>query len=484
MKVLLVYPPVYSTAKYGKLPMPAPAPGLGLGYVAAVLLQAGHEVKVSDMFYRDSNQVLQEIMEYEPQLVGITCLTEQRAGAFEVARLVKSVDSSACVVLGGHHPTYMPQQVIESPFVDIIVLGEGEVTTLALVEALERGKDLAQVEGIIYKKGQNVIFTHPRELIKDLDTIPFPPYHQFNLDSYPRQHEIEPTLKTATFKGHRLIDYFTNGSQYVSLITSRGCPYRCQFCSTTLFWGRRWRFRSASNVLEEMDLLYHQFNVRYFSFADDAATVNQKRMIEICQGIIDRGFDIAWDCTTRVNWVSPEMLKWMRKAGCYRISFGVESGSQKILETIGKKQSIDQIVAAFEMAHHVGIHPSALLMVGNPGETHETIQETIDLVRRIKPYGVGVSITLVFPGTELYELSKAQGLINDDYWLTNGPAPYYTVEHGLDVLRKWKRMIEYSTMPATGKLVRVARDLAESVTGLEISRQGIARKVHNQFKSP
>jgi len=228
----------------------------------------------------------------------------------------------------------------------------------------------------------------------------------------------------------------------ISIITSRGCPYNCQFCSTTLFWGKRWRFRSPKNIVDEIEYYYSNFGFKYFNFADDAFTIIPKRAIEICKEIINRNLEIYFDCTTRADTITDELVKWLKRAGCLFVALGVESGSKKILKTINKKISLSSVINAFKILKKNDLSAYPLLMVGNPGETDETIHKTILLMKIIKPYRVSISKTTIFPGTELYNLARKQNFIDDSYWLTPKPPPLYTYENSFKTMQRWAFEIE------------------------------------------
>jgi radical SAM superfamily enzyme YgiQ (UPF0313 family) len=286
----------------------------------------------------------------------------------------------------------LPEQMFAKTDTDAVVIGEGEKTVLELVRAMLNNGDLSRVKGIAYPSGNKINFTEPRGLIEDLDALPLPCHDAFNLD--------------------------------------RGCPHKCIYCSGSKFWHRKWRPRSAENVWEEIEWLYKDFQVRNFMFFDDNFTVNRDRAINICQGIIRRNMKIRFVAESHVTHINPEILKWMKKSGCYRIDFGVESGSPRILKTINKKQTVEQIENAFKMAHEAGIYPRAYLMVGNPGEDESTIKETAALMKKIKPWDtMGAFPLLIFPNTRIYEMAKSKGIIDDEFWLKSDEMLFYTADH-------------------------------------------------------
>lgn len=441
MKTLLLSPPTNMEVFWqagSKKKGEQRTPPLGLGYLAAVLERAGHEVNLIDLFKTNFEESERIIRRENPDVVGISCLTEFRVSSIQLAHLVKAINPDIKVIMGGSHATIMYEQVLRNYPVDYVVLGEGEITMLELVSALKNNMPVDDIKGIAFMKNGTVNKTEPRQPIQDLDSLPFPAHHFFNLNSYDPENFRLPKkfiLKDGT--------NMTGKLRKTSIITSRGCPFRCQYCSTSLFWGHKWRGRSAENVLDELEMLYNNYRIRYFNSVDDAFTTNQERAIDICKGILERGLDICWTCCTRTNYVSAELLEWLAKAGCFMISYGIESGSPTILKTIHKQQSLDQIMKAFNMTHNAGITTTMLLMVGNPGESDETINETINLIKRADPTFISAGITQIYPGTELYEIARKKGFIDDNYWLDlNLTAPIYTLEKRVEYLKAWRNKIE------------------------------------------
>ena len=208
-----------------------------------------------------------------------------------------------------------------------------------------------------------------------------------------------------------------------------------------------------------MQALYKDFGVMHFNFFDDLFTMNESRVIEICKEILERKLEVCWECVTRVDFVSEELLEWMKKAGCVSISYGVESGSDAVLKAIDKRQSRAQIARAFKMTHAAGIKAYVLLMIGNLNESDKTIQETIDLVRTIAPDKIRTTLTMVYPATELYEFCKQKGFINDSYWLNDNAAPIFTVENSINQLKKWENRVNFAYYLQKKKVIRIYKIL-------------------------
>ena len=308
MKICLISPPYNSAVKSV---VGVSSPPLGLAYLASMLRQ-DHEVKVVDSNILDytMEDVEGELRSFYPDVVGVTSVTPSIYQAYKVAEIAKKVREDCTVVLGGPHATFLPRQTLkECRYVDVIVRGEGEETTKELVETIENGEDLNNVKGITFRRGDEIVDAERRPFIKDIDAIPFPsrdllPMHLYNV----------------------------NGVKYTTMLTSRGCPFRCSFCSSSRLFGGYWRGRSPENVLEEIRNIYGGYGIRNVEFMDDTFTLDQKRAERICDGIVEEGWDISWGASSRVDTLSKRLVEKMKKAGCWILFLGIESGCQKILD--------------------------------------------------------------------------------------------------------------------------------------------------------
>jgi anaerobic magnesium-protoporphyrin IX monomethyl ester cyclase len=393
VRIALLSPPVFRQKTFS-LP-------LGLAYLTAFLREKGHEVSVLDGFNLKYTEIVTKTTSFRPEVVGITCNTQTRHEAFRLARLLKTEMPEACIVAGGPHVSALPDQVLTNyPQIDLVVRGEGELTFDHLLQVMENQRDYAEVAGISFRKSGKNVHNQDSELILDLDTVPFPAIAEFDLDAYPPWEDMGADLR-------RL--------RKAPMITSRGCPYNCVFCYRD-FWRRKCRCRSAENVVDEIEQL-HSNRVRYIRFHDDCFTLVRKRVLQICEELSRRKLDdLVWGCDVRADSIDVELLDRMKTAGCHLISIGVESGSPAILQNIKKGITIDRIRSAFRMAKKVGLQTRAFIMVGNPGESYSTLDDTIRLLLDIRPDHVAVGQTVVMPGTELWEeLSKDTP--DDSVWL-------------------------------------------------------------------
>jgi radical SAM superfamily enzyme YgiQ (UPF0313 family) len=382
MKILLIYPYFIDERIHTEDIQAVP---IGLYSIAAVLKENDHDVEVLNWhdIQRKPEKVRDILLEKRPRVIGVSILHGNRWGGIEIARAAKEIDPKVRIVFGGIGASCLWEHFLEHfPEIDYVVTGEGEYTFLNLVRFLEEGGNLEDVRGIAFRSDGMIRRTDAPELIQDLDALPIP------------------------------AKYFA----YQHVSSSRGCAWHCAFCGSPAFWGENIRFRSAQHFVEELEIL-HNKGITSFYFSDDTFTIKKKRVIEICKKIIEKNLKITWYAISRVNYVNEEMLVWMRKAGCIQISYGIESGSEKIRSTLKKRIKTDQIKKAFRLTTKHGILSRAYFIYGSPGESWETIHETIDLIQEIKPLSVIFYILDIFPGTELYEQLKERSHITDDIWL-------------------------------------------------------------------
>lgn len=383
-KIALVNPPPLKGVYHHQLYLP-----LGLAYLAAVLECLGHEVKVIDCPAQgaDHEKLGDELASFEPMMIGITSMTPTINSAVLSARVAKETCPDAVVVLGGPHVTFMDREILSQEIaVDVIVRGEGEQTFLELAQTMF-SKALHTVAGITFRDGNRIIRTQDRNYIKKLDELPRPAYKYFQLDRY------------------RLF-----GRRILPVITSRGCPYQCSFCVTSRLFGRTFRARSPGNVVDELEWLRDAYGADAFTFYDDTITFDKKRMLEICEKIRSRRIDIPWDCQTRVDHVSKEILVQMRKANCQQVLLGVESGCQKILNAIKKGTTVEQNERAIKLAKEAGLFVAISVIIGYPGETEDTLKQTLHFIKRTKPDDVYLCVATPYPGTALRTLIEKMGL--------------------------------------------------------------------------
>ncbi len=369
---------------------------IGLAYMAAVLEEKGHEVTVIDCpaLNLDQETLKSKLASIQPQIIGITSMTPTIQSAVLSAQVAKQACPNSTVVLGGPHATFMDKQVLaEENAVDVIVRGEGEQTLLELAQNAGNPKALDNIEGITFRKNGQAIRNPERPFIQNLDDLPRPAYKHFDLEKY------------------RLF-----GRKMLPIITSRGCPSQCSFCTTSRIFGRPFRARSPKNVVDELEWLRDEHGADAFSFYDDTFTLDKNRALKICEDIKNRKLGIPWDCQTRVSTVTEDMLKIMRDANCQQVFFGVESGCQTILDAVHKGTSVEQNKKAIKMAKDAGLFVAVSVMVGYPGETREMLEQTIDLLRQAEPDDAYICVATPYPGTELRTIIEEKGWKISNDW--------------------------------------------------------------------
>jgi len=394
MKILLINPS--HSAVYDKL-TPPEHPPLGLGYLAAVLDPGRHDVRVMDVgaLNLDRRSLAHAIKSATPELVGITATTPMISAALDIAEIVKE-NSAAQIVLGGVHPTLMPMECASNEYVDFVVAGEGEVTFAELVTCLETGGSLSEIEGLVYKHAGRIIQNRNRALIEDLDLLPFPARHLFSHYAY------------------RFPDAL--GHPAFPIITSRGCPGRCTFCSAQHLHGRKFRYRSADNILDEIEFLIQEYGAEEIHIWDDNFITNSRRVYEFRDRVVKRGIRVLFSFPNgvRADFINYEIVKALRDFGTYSLAIGVESGNQRILDGVRKGMGLEQIEKAFMLCSKMGIETWGFFILGLPGEDAQTIGDTIDFALKTNPRIAKFHILKPYPKSEVFDELKSEGLIIDE----------------------------------------------------------------------
>jgi anaerobic magnesium-protoporphyrin IX monomethyl ester cyclase len=439
------------------------SPSLGLAYLGAVSERQGHTVRIYDGDVEDVS--LEKVLrDFAPDLVGITANTIQIKSAWRDAALVKSM-ADIPVVLGGPHPTVLPAESAERPEVDIVVRGEGEATWEELCQwRTADGEWRAAISGlqpipsISYQTPDGQVHHNPdRPVIEDLDSLPLPAYHFFKMDRYTN---LQPT-----------VDHI-EGPSY-PILTSRGCPYRCTYCSQ--IGPRRWRKRSPEDVVAEWRWLVRDLGAAEIGVLDDSFNINRQRVLDICDLLIKEELTyVPWIMINgiRANLADTELLGRMKQAGCIRSAFGVESGNQEILDSvIGKQLTLKQVRAAFKAAKEVGMETIGFFMIGLPGETEETMDDTIRFAIELDPVVANFSMATPFPGTEMSRIVKEKGrlLVNDydDFAFFEGRAIFEMDGMTAELVeRKWKEAYRRFYLRPS----RVMRTLLKKETWLDLPR--------------
>jgi len=360
---------------------------MGLYYIGALLKENRIDTTIINLAVETNpmDTLAGRVAADKPKIIGISVLNATRFGAMEAARTAKSIDPSVTIVFGGPGATFLAEHFLYAcPEIDFIVLGEGEFTFLDLAtHIMSKNTDpLNHIPGLAFRAEDGIIKTSPRELISDLDILPHP---------------------------GRYFD-----AVHISL--SRGCPGRCRFCGSPDFWGKGCvRFHSAKWFVDHLEHLVNR-GITHFFVSDDTFTMDKRLVIDVCSTIVSRKLNITWSAISRVDFIDEEILFQMRKAGCIQLSFGIESGSETIRKTLGKPVKRERIIRAFQLTNQAGILTRAYFIYGSPGETEQTVQESIDLLLEIKPLSVIFYMLVIFPGTAIYRDLVDRSMVTDDIW--------------------------------------------------------------------
>jgi len=371
-------------------------PPLGLAYIAAVLEKEGFEVEILDnyMLNKPIEDVKLQVKKLNPEIVGIGCSSNTYQRCVETAKAVKQVLPSCKVVVGGPHPSFMPESMLQHPEIDYVVMGEGERAMLELaINIRKRASDsaFASIPGIAYNhEGKTV--KNAQSFIKDLDQLPFPARHLLPMHLY-----------------FRAIDYL-DVEPVTTMTVLRGCPYNCNWCNVKGLWGATCRAFGPARVVTEIDHLVKNYGIKGIYFMGDNFTINKKRTMQLCELIKESKLDIEWACDTGVDQISRDLLKAMRGAGCRTIWFGVESGSPAVLKKINRGITTQQVEQTIRLCKEEGVKTAVSFMLGIPGETVKDMKATYEFAKKIDPDWCHFNIFIAYPGCYLYEEILRDGL--------------------------------------------------------------------------
>lgn len=406
MKVLLSIPPdVHKLEIYRIAGMKAPP--LGIAWIAAVLEKAGHKVKIIDSptLEIDTDNWFKEVKSWNPDIVGLSMLTPTVPKGYAAAKKLKEEIPEVPIIAGGPHPTFMYNEALENG-IDIVAMGEGEYTTLEIVNTIERNglepNSLLRINGIAFKdkREERIKVTSPRPPILNLDELPWPARHLLPMEKY--------TLLNKPIK-------------VAHIMASRGCPYGCAYCSTSYFWGRRIRYRSAKNVADEVEYLHDKYKVRYVVFSDDELVINKKFVRGYIKEMKERGLELPFACGARVDHVNKDFMKFLYDNGCVIIYFGVESANQETIDKIGKRIKIEQAMRVFQWKKELKGAAMGSFILGFPWETLDDMKKTIDFAIKLDPDYAQFTALTPYPGTPMYSYAKKHNLIEDwdwEHWTT------------------------------------------------------------------
>lgn len=388
----------------------------GVCSLQAYLRAAGFNAVLANFSGWSAADISRQLLEMAPDIVGISQWTHNRHASMDLALLVRKEVPGSTIIMGGAHATFSCADILHtgSP-VDCVVRGEGEETLLEIVRRRQDGAEWHDVRGIACLRNGVLVATPPRSPVDDLDRLP----------------------GATSFLEHSIGVDIPLQSEFI--ITARGCPSACYFCSSPKFWGRRVRFRSPENIVDEIMYIKARYGLIYFSLRDDTFTVDRARTIEFCRLLIERRVYALWNCQSRVTTLDEELLVWMKRAGCECIQLGVESGSKRILAQLGKSITPAQVERAAGLIRKVGINLSIYLITDVPGEAEDDLRQTMDLIKRIRPDDGYVSPLAFFPGTRMFEAAVASGDVDLSVFETShGAAVFALDKHGKNSSRLLK----------------------------------------------
>ncbi len=396
MKVLLINPNYRNVYKYVEKESTMIQPPLGLAYIAAVLRENGFEVKILDLAALDLSleEAKSEIEKVNANIVGITAATNTIEEAYKIAEATKNKNN--VVIVGGPHTSILPESTLkECKFIDIAIIGEGEYVMLEIAS----GRSLKKIDGIAYRIQENIFINKRRAPISELDKLPFPAWDLLPINKY-----WSPGIRRYPF---------------ATIVTSRGCPYGCNFCVNYMVHGKKFRARSPENVLTEIDMFVKTYGIKELNILDDNFTLDPKRVEAICNGLIERNYNLIWKTGNgiRADRVDRALLERMKNAGCYLVAFGIESGDTKILKIINKGETLEQIENAVRWSKDVGLVTEGFFMIGNEGENENTIRTTIDFAKRLDLDIAQFQVYIPLPGSSYYEKIKNEGEIFAKSWV-------------------------------------------------------------------
>ncbi|MCD5409700.1 MAG: B12-binding domain-containing radical SAM protein [Methanocellales archaeon] len=393
MRVLLICPSFEEETFIGVLGLVAPP--IGLAYVAAALENDGHEVKIIDMLAekKDKSRIRKDIMEFKPRVVGVYSTAFNKS--IEVINIAKGVDAHVKTMTGGPHATLVPEELLlKNQSLDVIVCGEGEVTVSELIKAWESNRDIKTIKGIVFRKNGHIVRTPPRPLIQDLDSLPFPARHLLPMEKY----------------------HFFGGLKLGTIVSSRGCPYGCRYCSVPVMYGKKWRPHSPESVVDEMEHLDANYDLDFILFVDDNFDLDKERTERICDEIVERGLDVVWGIQSATVHPEEEHLAKMRDAGCRVISYTIEAASNRAIDTMERETNKEEMKKIIDSTTKMGMMVVAHVVLGLPGEDREDVAETIKLMKELAPHYALFYLPTPYPGTKFYESAKEMDIIKELDW--------------------------------------------------------------------
>lgn len=439
MKILLVNPPLSLEERYGSKmkKFGAISEPMGLAYIASFLEKRQRHVRILDAAVLGMNlkDIEQFLKDNYFDIIGVTMLTPAYSAVLNTLKITKKVSPRTVTVCGGPHPTAIPRETLEEiKELDIVCMGEGEHTMYEIVKTLENNEDFSKIKGIAFRQGDKIVINAPRPYEKNLDTFPIPARHLLPIERY--------SLTASRTRGGRYCP---------TVIVARGCPFRCAFCFR--IFGSTFRHHSIERIIEELKLLINKYQASQVNLEADTISLDKKFLISLCDAIMSNGINkkIKWTCENRVDTIDENVLRKMKKAGCWQISYGVESGVQRLLDIILKGTKLEQIQRIFELTRKHGISIRSFFMLGLPTETREESYQTIEFAKKLDADWAQFTLTIPYPGTHLYSLVENSEDLKSKNWdeyntwagWKEGRLPYVTEGRTEEELRNLQRTAFY-----------------------------------------
>lgn len=420
--IVLIEPTKYTWEELGLFGRHSRLEPIGIEYIAAVCKEEGYSVKIIQQHKESISEICNQCLDVHPRWIGISTLTHTWDVTKEIARAVKKRCSSIKIIVGGYHPTMVPFLCLKSEYIDFVVIGEGEYTFLELIRTLDEDKEINNVNGIAYKKDNSIKVTEPRRRIKQLNELPYP--------------IRDKSLLKNCFVGGYVYPPPNKQISTAQIIYSRGCPYECTYCCSSVFWKRTVTYRTSSNVINEIKFLKKNFGTNFLFFDDLIFPINRIKAIQLCEKINKSKIDINWFCFSRIDSVDRELLVKMKHAGCSKIGFGIESFSSKTRNSFKRnlnynsKEFLQLVRNVLELVWSLGITTRLYLIFGHPEETYEDILITKDIIKELYIDELRIGLLTPFPGLEIFNDFKKKNLLLTEDWRR------YTTEE--DIIRRDK----------------------------------------------
>ena len=430
-------------------------PPLGVLYVVSTLEANGFDADVLDasLDTLSDERIVDEVRRRDPDVIGLSCTTHTRLEMRDLAAAVKDAFPEKFIVAGGPHVSFCPEETLENTAVDAVVIGEGEMKTLDLFA----GKPMAEIPGLAYRDDGRIVVNPNKGFIEDLDALPSPARHKVDLDRYPGYS----TLKHRT----------------THVLSNRGCPFGCLYCSATYFWGKSTRSLSARKVIGEIENLVTNYGIRAIYFYDDAFTADKNKARKVCEALIEKNLDLVWGTSTRIDLVNEELLTLMARAGCRQIDYGLETLNLDVQRRVGTKATYERARDTIRMTADAGIkHVKVYLIIGLPGDTPEQLRETFAKTLSTVATEVSSQILRVYPGTPIEELARERGIIPEDFswyddfqegWSMFECVPQYT-EWPAEVLEQQYEFLKKYTRISGALRQRIPRSALPAFAGADV----------------